>query len=372
MAYHVETVCDRSSLRDFLRLPFVVYANDTHWVAPINAAVRRVLDKRRNPYFAQSSVDLLVCYRGVAPVARAAIIINRAHWQKFDDRAAFFGYFESLDDTAATRLLFSHAEEYCRARGAECLEGPFNPNHYSELGLQASKFGTPPAFFQPYNPPYYMRLLQDAGFTVTHTFHTRKNARIGEYIRQHFGEKFLAPVPAGYTVRCFRMDDFDAELERMRQVFNDAFAHHWHFLFLSREEYRFAAKFLRLVTYPELITLVERRGEPVGVLQCVLDINPLLRRWHGTAGPIKYLRYQRHRRRLRHLIIYAAGIKKAYQRTRVHKLLFDALCRIAVRYDVLETTWMSEDQPLAIRAVEHFGLERDKDFVIYQKSLTRT
>lgn len=343
---------------------------DQNWIPPINSEVRRTLDPRKNPYFVHGSVKLFVCYAGARPVARVAIIINRDHWQKFGVRSAFFGFFESVNDQDAVSALLRSVHEYCAANGVQVLEGPFNPSHYSELGFLVNKFDSSPAFFQSYNPPYYVDLLQAAGFTVAKRIHTRKNERIRDYVKERYPDALSDHSESGdYVVRSFRMNDFKNELERIRSVFNDAFSENWRFLPLSRDEYLFSAKFLSLVTYPHLITIVERNGEPVGVLECVQDINPLLKRLNGKIGPIKYLNYQRDRKNIRNLIVYAVGIKKAYQRTRVHKLMFDALCRMVIQYDTLETTWMSDDNVLSIKAAEHFGLVADKEFVMMQKGI---
>ena len=67
---------------DFLRLPYQIYKDDPHWVAPLSSEVRRVLDPRRNPYFEEASLELFVCYEGTVPVARAAVVINPRHVQK--------------------------------------------------------------------------------------------------------------------------------------------------------------------------------------------------------------------------------------------------------------------------------------------------
>lgn len=369
MEYTVKTVGDRRTMNDFLRLPFDIYRHDPNWVAPITSEVRRTLDAVRNPYFAETSLDLLVGYADGWPVARTALVVNPKHWQKFGEKVAFFGFFESVSDSKAVRCLFRAAEEICRARGVRFLEGPFNPNHYSELGLQVSRFGTGPAFFQSYNPEHYPQLLEAEGFSACKTVHTRKNARIREYVLQRYGVVTGQSSSGEYTVRSFRVNDFEADLERIREVFNDAFSSNWHFLPLTLKEYLFSAKFLNLVTFPELITIVEHAGEPVGVLECVLDINPLLRRLNGRVGPIKYLRYLHARKGIHSLIIYAVGIKKAYQGTRVYKLLLDALCSQVIDYDTLETTWVSEDNLLALRAAGHLGLERDKEFAIYRKTV---
>jgi hypothetical protein len=160
-----------------------------------------------------------------------------------------------------------------------------------------------------------------------------------------------------------------AELERIREIYNDAFSENWHFLPLTREEYLFSAKFLFFVTYPKLIIIINRGREPVGVLQCVLDINPILRPLKGEVTASSYPKLLKGRRRIRDIVIYAVGIKKAYQRTRVYKLLFDSMCHIALRYGVVSTTWMSEDNVAVVRASEHLGLKPYKHFAIFEKSL---
>jgi hypothetical protein len=369
MRYTVRTVCDRRTMRDFLRLPYEIYRGDPMWVPPIASEVRRILDSDRNPYFADASLELFICYADDRPAARTSVVIKRAHWGKSCDRAAFFGFFESVRDEQAVRCLFSEVERSAKSRGATSLEGPFNPNHYSELGLQINEFATSPAFFQAYNPAFYPNLLESADFRPVKIIHTRKNEQIREYVRSRYGSEGPVTASGGYTVRSFDMRDFNRELERIREVFNDAFCSNWHFLPLSREEYLFSAKFLNLVTLPELITIVEYRGEPVGVLEYVLDINPLLKTLNGRVGPIKYLNFLRARKKIRNAIIYAVGVKKAFQGTRVYKLLLDSACRVAVKYDTLETTWMSDENHLALRAAGHLGLERDKEFAIYRKEL---
>lgn len=365
----VHMVRNRSALRDFLRLPFLLYAGDPNWVPPLMSEVKKTLDIRRNPYFRRSLLELFVCYDADGPAGRVAVVLNPDHAGTFHEKVAFFGFFEARKDPAVVRALFAAAESFCRAHEAEFLEGPFNPNHYSELGLQVNAFDRPPAFFQTYNPPHYKELLESAGFREATRFHTRRNDSIASYVKEHL-QSWRRPMEVQeYTVRSVNMRDRENELERIRAVCNDAFSENWHFLPLSQEEYRFAAEYLHLVTLPELIIIVEHKGIPVGVLECVLDVNPLLRRFGGRSGPLKVIRFLLTRKHVKHLIIFAVGIRKEYQRTRVFALLFNAACGLLDRYDTLETTWMSDSNILAVRAAELLGLERDKEFAIYRKSV---
>src|SRR4030065_2549071 len=121
------------------------------------------------------------------------------------------------------------------------------------------------------------------------------------------------------------------------------------------------------VTRPDLVKIVEHNGEPVAVLHCVLDINPLLQRLRGRVGPIKYLRFVRDRKRVRTLIIYTVGIKRKHQHTRVYQLLLQAFCRMARGFAVLEATWVSPDNIPALRAAESLEMKPDKQFGIFEK-----
>lgn len=367
MIYKVVSVTKARQMRDFLKLPFIIYRDDPNWVAPFNSEVRRVLDERHNPYFANAKLKLFVCYKERAVAARVAIIINRQHQEKFGEKSAFFGFFESANDLEAARLLFDRAEEFSRCQGAELLEGPFNPNHYSELGLQIDQFGTPATFFQPYNPEYYNALLKEIGFYVSATFHTRKNGNISEYVRERYGNRIPPSQTGPYSIRSFSKKDFEAELERFREVNNDAFSSNWHFLPLSKQEYLFSAKHLSLVTLPDLIQIVEHHGEPVAILHCALDINPVLRKWMGKAGPIKLIRFLREKKRIQKLIIFSVGIKKAHQHGKAFLLLLNSFSQICRKYQELETTWMSEENIPAVKAAKYFGLKPDKHFAIYKK-----
>lgn len=372
MGLSVVTVEGGKARRDFLNLPFVIYANDANWVSPLRSEVLRTLDSSKNPYFAEGLCRLFVCYRDRKPVARVALIINRRHWRAFSVRAAFFGFFESHDDAEAVRLMFDAAAACAACEGAEVLEGPFNPHHYSEIGLQLTGYDEPQGFFQTHNPPYYRELLESCGFHLAKVIHTRKNGNIREQLFRMRQVNRHSQAFKDYVCRPFDMKNFRTDLETVRLISNDAFSSNWHFLPLTQEEYRFTAKYLRLVTSPELFKIVEYRDQPVAVLECVPDVNPMLKQMHGRAGLLKYLRFLKDRRKARTLVVYAVGIRRAFKGSRAFLVLFDALRAMAAAYDELETTWISDENRLILRAAEYFGLEEDKQFGVFEKSLDRS
>ncbi len=350
--------------RDFLALPAVVYEQDPHHVPEVGREVRRTLDPRRNPYFRHAGLTLFLTRRGGRPCARTALVTDR---RRLGEGRAFFGFFEALDDVDAVRDLFAVAQAQAAREGFSVLEGPYDPNSYSELGVQVDHFERSPTFFQPHNPPHLPRLLESVGFETAKRLHTLRNPHVARTIRERYGEPRPPRSRNGLTVRTFDPRGRGADLERVREVFEDAFAGNWRHLPVSAEEYRFSARYLGWVTRPDLLAIVEHGREPVGVLQCALDVNPALRRLGGRASPLRLLRFLRDRRRIRDLLIFAVGVKQAWQKTRVFPLLFEAMRWMARDARALETTWISPENHGVRTAAERLDLVPDREFAVYAR-----
>ncbi|HMQ70064.1 MAG TPA: hypothetical protein PKA90_13820 [Ignavibacteria bacterium] len=368
MGYKVVRVSTGNQLKDFIDLPFGIYRNDDNWVAPLRSELKRTIDSARNPYFREPSIELFNCYDGDNIVSRISVSVNDEYCRKAGVRTGFFGFFESFNNSAAVKFLFDEIIIHCRENGIERLEGPFNPNLYSELALLSTDYNSPPSFFQTYNPEYYHSLLKDNGFSVLQILHTR----INKDSRGYFNEKFSKPLDLesdDIRVRSFRKNYTKQDLEHLRNIYNDAFSENWHFTPVSKEEYMFASKHLKLVTPPDLIRFVEYKGEPVAAVHFALDINPLLKRFKGRAGIMNYLRFLNERKKIDRATLFAVGAKKEFQNSRIIRLLFNATVEVARRFEILETTWMYDENRIVISLAEKLGLKRDKEFLVYYRDV---
>ena len=370
MTVEVSRVESRAARRDFLALPDSIYRGDLRYAPSLTRTVSETLDPRRNPYFAHASLDLLVAREGRRPLARTTVVVDRRQTTPSGALRAFFGFFEcAVDDPAVAGALLGEACRVARARGAEVVEGPFNPNPCSDLGLRTNRFDAVPTFFQPYNPPWYPALLEAAGFSVSARMFTARNDRVREWMAVHYGDDRVLRERGDWVVRPLDPRRMAEDLERVRVVMNEAFASNWRYRPVTSEEARWAAKDLRAVSDPSLVQLVERRGEAVAALICVLDVNPVLRILGPRPGPIAFLRALRAKRRIRRVVVHSVGVLPAYRRSRAFALVFGAVCRIASRFDAVETTWMPPGDVAASQAAARLGLERDVEISIYERRL---
>src|SRR5215211_6003346 len=72
----VRTPRDRHS---FLDLPYKLYRNNPHWIAPLRLAQKDILNTKRHPFYKTSDVELFLAMRDGRAVGRVMAIINHAH-----------------------------------------------------------------------------------------------------------------------------------------------------------------------------------------------------------------------------------------------------------------------------------------------------
>src|SRR5262249_26128101 len=96
---------------------------------------------------------------------RISAQIDKSHLARAGDATGFFGFFESVDDSAVAAALFDAALAWLRARGIKRCVGPFRFNVNDESGLLIDGFNCPPRMMMGHAQPYYAGLVEGQGFT---------------------------------------------------------------------------------------------------------------------------------------------------------------------------------------------------------------
>src|SRR5208337_3254304 len=110
----------------FLKMSYGIYRDDPHWVAPLLMDLKKVFTDE-NPLFEHAEMALWVATRDGRDVGRIAGILDRNHNRIQKDNAAFFGFFECVNDAAVSRQLFDAMFAWARQQGARRVMGPMNP-----------------------------------------------------------------------------------------------------------------------------------------------------------------------------------------------------------------------------------------------------
>ncbi len=157
-------VTTESEMDEFIDLPWNVYANDTNWVPPLKKAVRKLLDPANHPFWKFSERVLFLARRGSQIVGRIAGILDNNFNSFHNENMGAWGFFECENDPSTAGALFETVEQWSRDKGLSFLRGPLNPSTNYEVGLLVEGFQYPPSIMMPYNPPYYVQLVESYVF----------------------------------------------------------------------------------------------------------------------------------------------------------------------------------------------------------------
>ncbi len=273
MITNLRPVATRRDVDLFLNMPRTIYRDDPAWVPPL------LFDKRQqlapsHPFFKHAQWQGWIAWDGDTPVGRISAQIDRLNAEQGRPTLGYFGLFEARDDAQLVRDLFTAAEDWLRARGMDRVIGPFNLGINQEVGLLVDGFATRPFFMMGHARPYYDGLVRRAGYSpakdllayeVPPDFEAPK---VMTTMQERLGQRMIIRPLVG--------KHRDAELETLRQIFNDAWAENWGFVPFTEEEFRSIGREMLLLIGPEFIQIAFVDGEPAAFIVMLPNLKELI------------------------------------------------------------------------------------------------
>ncbi|HEU4338535.1 MAG TPA: N-acetyltransferase, partial [Planctomycetota bacterium] len=289
MTLEITPVRGSKDLEAFIRLPDALYRDDKTYVPMLRSSERKMLDPKRNPFYAHAEAEHFLVRRDGRMVGRVSAIRNKAHEDFHQERTGFFGYFDVENDPEAAKALLGAAEEWIRARGLERIRGPVNPSTNDPCGTLIEGFKWAPFVLMTGNPAYTPGLIEGAGYARAKdllAYFLMSTEAAKEKVR-----KVAAEVRnrGDVTIREFDLSKFEQELSLVMELYNDAWSKNWGFVPMTPEEIRFAADDLKAIVLPELSFFAFLNGRPVGFAFALPDINQALKRAKGRLFPFGWI-----------------------------------------------------------------------------------
>jgi len=368
----VRPVRSRDEREAFVRLPWRLYRGDPAWVPPLLADVRSRLDPESHPFHAHSDVQLFLACRDGVPVGRIAAIHNRRHVEFHDEPVGFFGFFETERDPAVAGALLDAADAWLADRGLASMRGPASFSTNEEAGLLVEGFGEPPAVLMPYNPPWYADLLEGAGLRPVRELVTylREGNEPPEYLVR--ASEIVGRRYPGVSVRSLRTEEFDREVERIRELYNRAWEVNWGFVPMTDAEFRHMARELKPVVVPGLVLIAEDgAGRPIGFALSLPDLNRAIRHANGRLLPFGLLRILWHRRTIDTIRVLTLGILEEWRGKGIDALLYLRTFRTSqpLGYVNGEFGWVLAENERMRRPLERMGARVNKRYRFYERPI---
>lgn len=365
----VQTSGDTKKFIDFL---YAHYRNDEHWVPPLRMDREKLIDKKKNPFYKHSLMELFLAERDGQVVGRIGAIVNDNHNREHNDKVGFFGFFECINDQEVANALFEEAKKYLLSKGMNAMRGPANPSVNDEYGLLVEGFDSPPVVLMTYNPPYYETLFLQWGLRKEkdlyayildqNTVYTEKFVRANEIVKQRNSLAF----------RSINMKDFSNEVKRIKEVYNGAWQYNWGAVAMTDEEFDALANDLKMVVEPDLVLIAESKGKIIGFGLSLPDINVALKynKNGGLIGGLWHLYTKKKKINLCRVIVL--GVLPEYQKTGAAGVLFyeTAVRAKKLGYQFGEASWILEDNVMMNRAAEAMQGKRYKTYRIFQREIS--
>jgi GNAT superfamily N-acetyltransferase len=375
VAVEVRAVSGRRDLKAFIGLPFRLHANHPLWVPPLKLERRLFLNRRLNAFFSHGEAEYFLARRDGRVVGRISAQVNHAFNDYQDKRWGWFGFLELEDDEEVARALLDAAATWLRARGSERMVGPADFSMNDESGVLIEGFDLRPMIRQPWHPPYYQRLMEQAGMEkamdlLMWNLEVSDRAKVLPVIFE-LAEKVESDH--GIRVRPMRRRQLRKDLDAFAEVYNSAWSKNWDFVPYSKKDLDAYAQELQLVFDKHWFMIAERidTGEVVGMAMTIPDVNQVLEQMKGRLLPLGWWRFLRKGRTIDRVRVGFLGVKPEYQHTGVAaKLYVEHFNAAAVRpQSGGEMGWILETNTAMNRGMEAMGGRIVKRYRVYERLL---
>ncbi|MBX7045172.1 MAG: N-acetyltransferase [Ignavibacteria bacterium] len=372
----IRKVENDSDKNQFINLPWKIYKDYPNWVPPLKFDVKNNLNPNKNPFFNHAKVELYLAEVEGRLVGRIAAIVNDNHNNFYKDKVGFFGFFECINDTRVSRALFDKAYEFLKSHGMDTMRGPVNPSTNDECGLLVDSFNSPPVMLMTYNPEYYIKLFEDYGLAkakdllalyipkevINNTKKMEQLERISNMVMKRENIK----------IRNVDLKDFDNEVQRVREVYNNAWQDNWGFVPMTEDEFKYIAKTLKAVVDKDFVVFAEVEGKTIGFSLALPDFNQVLKHLNGSLFPFGLFKLLYYKNKIDLLRVIIMGVNKEYHKKGIDAVFYQDVIKAGNRkgYKGAEISWVLEDNLAMKQTAEKLGAHVYKTYRIYDKSIS--
>jgi GNAT superfamily N-acetyltransferase len=365
---------NRAQIRRFIKVPFRLYKQHPQWVPPIRSDVALMLNRKKHPFYEHSTADFFIAVRDGQDIGRIAALENCNYNKHHDMRTAQFYLFDCEDDSEAAAALFQRVFEWARAHSLDTLVGPKGFSAFDGYGLLQKGFEHRQMMnMMNYNYPYYLRLVDEAGFEKEVDFVSHfvipedlrlpeRLYRIAERAKRHHRLE---------VIRFKTKRELRQWAGKIGQAYNNAFVKNWEYVPLTEREISFVVDTIMLVANPKLIKIIAQDGNVVGFAFGWPDVSAAMQRCKGRLFPFGIADLLLEMRRTSRISGNGVGILPEFQGRGGNALLYSEMERTVGEFGFkyYEMTQIAETAVQMRKDLESLGGKPYKNHRVYKRPL---
>jgi GNAT superfamily N-acetyltransferase len=154
-------------------------------------------------------------------------------------------------------------------------------------------------------------------------------------------------------------------------VYNRALQQTWGYVPLSDAELEDHAKGLKYLIVPELTSIAEIDGRPVGVGFGLLDYNQIIKQINGKLLPFGFIKLLTKKREIKRLRLISTNVLPEYQKWGLGLVTLNRILPDALDFGITigEFSWVLESNSLSRGTIERGGAKLTKTHRVYDLPL---
>lgn len=357
---------DTSQLsRLFLEMPLTLYANDKHYIRPLDEDIESVFDSEKNSMFAYGDCCRWLLFdHHEQCIGRIAAFYDQVSATNYGQPTGGCGFFECINDKEAAFLLFDTARAWLLSHGMQAMDGPINFGSRERWwGLLVDGF-VEPCYCSNYHLPYYRELFEGYGFQLYYKQYTYQRK-----LDLAISERYIAKAKRllgmrGYHFDYIRKKDLYKAAEQFRTVYNKAWVRHDGVGEMTAVQSKKLMKNLKPIVDPLGLWFAYYEGQPVGFFISIPDVNQLLvKHVHGRVGikGLLILLWNKYFKKCKTLFGIVFGVVPEHQRKGVEVALIMESAKIFINkkgqtgYEELQMNWIGDFNPKMMNLAEQIG-----------------
>lgn len=376
---HLFPVLNKTSAKEFLEVPLIIYKNDPNFIRPLDKDVNDVFDTEKNKAFRFGE-----CTRWVLKdeddnlIGRIAAFVNKKYRNKGDEQpTGGIGFFECINNREAADMLFDVAKSWLMQRGMEAMDGPINFGERDRWwGLVVEGF-KPPIYLMNYNLPYYQKLFEDYGFKNFYNqvcWHMFVQTQLNEKFIE-MDEKYNAnPEFKAIHIRKKQLQKFATDFSI---VYNKAWAKHEGNKQLNKDVAYKMFKAMKPVMDEELIWFVYHNNDPIAFWVNLPELNQIFKHLNGKFDFFAKLKYLWLKKKgiCNKFTGIVFGVIPEYQGKGIdHYMIVEGAKVIQKKkqYNELELQWQGDFNPKILNISRNIGAKQSRLLTTYRYLFDRS
>jgi hypothetical protein len=366
---------NKTLVKRFVRIPYRLYEKHPQWVPPLLIDAETQLNRVKHPFYEHSDADFFLATKDGRDVGRIAALENKRFNQYHKTKQAQFYLFECEDDQEVANALFERVFDWAKGRGLDHVVGPKGFGALDGYGIQVEGYEHRQVMsMMNYNYPYYVRLIENLGFTKEvdfiscymhkDTFHLPERVyRIAEWVksRNNLGVQYFETKK-----------DLRAWAKRIGKLYNDSFVNNWEYYPLTDREIQFLLENILTVADPRLIKIItHNEQDAVGFLFGFPDLSAAMQRAKGHLLPFGLIDILLEMKRTKWVSLNGAGVLPEFQGVGGNAVLYVEMEKTLhnFQFENADLTQVAETAVQMRRDLENVGGKAYKNHRVYQKHI---